>query len=254
MCLEYVDGRGELRRGPLEVMWPVPFESAGPVRRFPSFRGQRNFTGWYWAATGAVHVGYESWLERDHLMRLDFDPQVTAMVSQPFRLSWRVEGRRRRVEHTPDYFVRRRDGTAVVIDVRPDERVEPQDAVKFAVTREACGRVGWNYQRVGVMDPVLVANVRWLAGYRHPRVMRDPVAVALRTVFQRGQGLLEGVRVVGDPIAVLPVLFHLLWRRDLTADLESALLSAATLVGPGPVLSSGEVDRDVFASSRAVGG
>ena len=61
---------------------------------------------------------YESWLERDHVMLLDFDPAVIGIASQPFWLSWPVTGGRRR--HLPDYFVRVEDGTGLVLDVRPD--------------------------------------------------------------------------------------------------------------------------------------
>ena len=35
--------------------------------------------------------------------------------------------------------------------------------------------------------------------------------------------LMAGAEAVGDPIAVLPVLFHLLWRHDLTTDLSVPL-------------------------------
>jgi hypothetical protein len=31
-----------------------------------------------------AHVGYESWLERHHLLALDFDANVVAIASQPF--------------------------------------------------------------------------------------------------------------------------------------------------------------------------
>ncbi|MFE7705819.1 TnsA-like heteromeric transposase endonuclease subunit [Streptomyces sp. NPDC057486] len=251
--LEYVDGRGESHGGPLEVVWPVCFEAVGQVRGFPSYRGQRNFPGWYWAATSAELVGYESWVELSHLMRLDADPEVIGVASQPFRLSWRYGGGRRRIRHTPDYFVRRRDGRAVVLDVRPDDLVEPEDAAKFAATAAACTRVGWGYERVGVIGPVLAANLPWLSGYRHPRVRREPVAECLRAVFALPQGLLAGVRAVGDPIAVLPVLFHLLWHRELTVDLVGERLSAATVVRPAPV-AKGEVGSDASTSAASVAG
>ncbi|RII13829.1 hypothetical protein DSC45_23015 [Streptomyces sp. YIM 130001] len=251
--LEYVDAGGDLHEGPLEVMWPTRFEAAGQVRTFPSYPGQRNFPGWYWAATCAELVGYESWVELGQLLRLDCDPGVVAMASQPFRLSWRSDGRARRISHTPDYFVRRRDGTGVVLDVRPDDRIEPEDAVKFEVTAAACARVGWGFERVGVLDPVLAANLRWLSGYRHPRVRREPVAAELRAGFARPRGLLAGARAVGDPIVVLPVLFHLLWRRELAVDLEAGLLSAATQVSPVSVVSE-EVGGDAGTSAAAVAG
>ncbi|MCZ4508805.1 TnsA-like heteromeric transposase endonuclease subunit [Streptomyces sp. ActVer] len=210
-------------------MWPVRFEDVPPERRFPVFRGQGNWCGWYWSATCGDHVGFESWLERDRLVLLDFDPLVTGMASQPFRLTW-TDPEGKQVRHTPDFFVRRADGTGLVVDVRPDDRIEPCDAVKFAATAAACSLVGWDFLRVGAPDAVLMANARWLAGYRHPRVHRPDVAARLMAVFSEDAPLLEGVRRVGDPIAVLPVLYHLLWRQVFSADLETALLSAGATV------------------------
>lgn len=75
-----------------------------PVRRFPSYRGQRSYPGLYWSATVGAHVGYESRVERDHLVMLDFDRSVAGIASQPFWLLWRTaDGRERR--HAPDSFV-----------------------------------------------------------------------------------------------------------------------------------------------------
>ncbi|MFI9762477.1 TnsA-like heteromeric transposase endonuclease subunit [Streptomyces sp. NPDC051963] len=248
--LEYVSASGARERGPLCRLWPVRFESVRPERRFPAFRGQGNWCGWYWSATCGGHVGYESWLERDHLMLLDFDPLATGMSSQPFRLSWAgPDGKR--VRHTPDFFVRRADGTALVVDVRPDERIGPGDAMKFAVTATACRSVGWDFARIGTPDAVLMANVRWLAGYRHPRVHRADVADRLVDVFTDGAGLLEGARRTGDQIAVLPVPFHLLWRGALTTDLETGLLAADTQVRLGLVWEGG---GDAVASATAASG
>ncbi|MGC5030877.1 hypothetical protein [Micromonospora sp. DT229] len=48
------------------------FEEAPAVRSFPSYRGQ----GLYWAACIGDHVGFESWLEREEAMALDFDASV----------------------------------------------------------------------------------------------------------------------------------------------------------------------------------
>ncbi|WP_274914090.1 TnsA-like heteromeric transposase endonuclease subunit [Streptomyces sp. WZ-12] len=244
--LEYVSAAGFRERGSLGRLWPVPFESVRPERRFPTFRGQTNRCGWYWSATCGGRVGHESWLERDHLMLLDFDPLVTGMASQPFRLSWTgTEGKR--IRHTPDFFVRRADGTALVVDVRPDERIKPPDAVKFAVTAAACSLVGWDFTRVGAPDAVLMG----LAGYRHPRVHRAGVAARLMAAFAEGGGLLDGARHVGDPVAVLPVLFHLLWRQVLIADLGAGLLAADAEVRLGVVREGGQ---DAFASAAVASG
>ncbi len=166
--VSWIDAGGRGCRAGLGAVAEVAFENVTPARRFVMHRGQRHFPGMWWSATTGRHAGYESWLERDHAMVLDFDRDVVGFSSQPFTLSWRVSGKA--VSHTPDYFARLAGGSAVVVDVRPADRVKPRDAVKFETTAAACAVVGdWSFRLVHELDPVLVVNVRWLSGYRHPR-------------------------------------------------------------------------------------
>ncbi|MFF7803077.1 TnsA-like heteromeric transposase endonuclease subunit [Streptomyces olivaceus] len=144
----YVAPDGSELRRPLPDAWAVPFEHALPVRAFASYRRQRNLPGLWWSATMGGHVGYESWLERDHVMLLDFDPAVVGVSSQPFWLFWSAANGRP-VSHAPDYFARRRDGSAVVIDCRPAERRGPRDIAKFEATEAACASVGWEFRLLG---------------------------------------------------------------------------------------------------------
>ncbi|MFE2595443.1 hypothetical protein ACFXCZ_02875 [Streptomyces sp. NPDC059396] len=46
---------------------------------------------------------------------------------------------------------------------------------------------------------------------------------APRNVFSEPRPLMDGASLAGDPIAVLPVLFHLLWRHELAVDLSVPL-------------------------------
>ncbi len=232
--LGFVDADGVARRAPLSACARVRFEDAAPVRAFRWSRRLGYFPGWWWAETTGRHVGYESWLERDHVRALDFDPEIVGIASQPFWLYWRDERGARR--HAPDYFARRSDGTGVVIDVRADDRIEPRDAEAFAVTAQACARAGWEFRRAGEIDPVLGANVRWLARYRHQRWAGEhDVACGLREVFAGPAPLLAGAAEVADTLVALPALFHLMWRQELVADLTAARLGPGTLVRLAPV-------------------
>jgi hypothetical protein len=228
--VEFVDHAGIRRSGELRACWPERFERVRPVREFSFRRGQRSFAGWWWAVTTDELVGYESWLERDHAMMLDFDPEVTGFASQPFWLSWQDNaGRRRR--HAPDYFVRRRDGSGLVADVRADDRIGPSDEQAFAATQAACAQAGWSFARLGEPEPVLAANVRWLSRYRHPRCGGSgEQAGRLAEAFAGPRPLFAGAERAGDRLEVLPVLFHLMWRRVLLADLRAEPLHAATMV------------------------
>ncbi len=226
--IEFAESIGGTRRGPLAQLWSVPFEQVRPVRTFPSFRGQRSFPGLYYAATMDAHVGFESWAERNVAMMLDFDPEVVGFSSQPFWLTWHQGGEERR--HAPDYFARLADGTGVVIDVRADDRIEPRDAEAFAATDRACGETGWAFRRTGGPDLTLAANVRWLAGYRHSRCCCNDIAAALLEVFTDGKPLMSGARDTGDPVAVLPVLYHLMWEHKLVAEFQEGLLGPGSMV------------------------
>jgi hypothetical protein len=46
--------------------------------------------------------------------------------------------------HAPGFFVRRADGTGVLIDVPPDERVSAAESAVFAAM---AGLAGWAYDR-----------------------------------------------------------------------------------------------------------
>jgi hypothetical protein len=174
-------------------------------------------------------VGHESWLERDRLMALDADAEVVGVAAQPMWLHWAAESGRP-VRHDPDCFARRVDGSGVVIDVRADQRIGDRDAAVFAATAQVCAEVGWEYQRAGELGPVQAANLRWLSGYRHPRFAQPGLAARLGEVFAEPGPLLGGASAAGDPVAVLPVLFGMLWRGELAADLVGELLGPATLV------------------------
>jgi hypothetical protein len=80
-------------------------------------------------------------------------------------------------------------------------------------------RCGWDYQLLGATDPVLTRNLRWLTGYRHPRYLVAEIAARLRGVVGEPVALIDAAHTAGDPIATLPVLYHLLWRHVLWADL-----------------------------------
>jgi hypothetical protein len=210
---------------PLADAARVRLADMAPARRLKARKGQQNLPGRWWSVTDGHHVGYESWLERDQVMWLDWDRAVTAISSQPFRLWWTTEGGETR-SHVPDYLADRAGDLTLVVDCRPDDRRGPQDLAAFEATRRACTLAGWEYRLAGAPDPVGTANLRWLSGYRHPRYGVPAVAAALRAAFAAPVPLMDGAEAAGNPIAVLPVLYHLLWRQELAADLSVPLYPA----------------------------
>ncbi|WP_306511545.1 MULTISPECIES: TnsA-like heteromeric transposase endonuclease subunit [Streptomyces] len=176
----------------------MAFEEVAPVRReFPSHRGQRNFPGLYWAATMLRHVGFESWLERDHAISMDFDPRATWFASQPFWLFWTsAEGMR--LSHAPDYFARRADGSAVVVDCLPEaRRRKPRDLAKFAGTQTACEAVGWDFRSQPPPPPPTRPD-RTVDGETRRATVGSPLAPGRSRVAVPGP-LVGQAAQVGDP-------------------------------------------------------
>ena len=59
---------------------------------------------------------------------------------------------------------------------------------------------------------------------------RSDIAAALLEVFTEATLLMRGAHDTGDPIGVLPVLYHLLWKHELVTELEEGLIGPGSLV------------------------
>ena len=69
----YTAHDGAQHRVPLAEAAVVRFADMQPTRRIRTRKGQRHLPGRWWSATDGRHIGYESWLERDQLMWLDWN-------------------------------------------------------------------------------------------------------------------------------------------------------------------------------------
>lgn len=212
----------------------VALEDLQPVSAFPVVPGRRWGPGLWWSATTGGHVHAGSSAMRAQLTVLDRDPRVTGMAGRPVRLLWRESAGRVRT-WTPQLFARYTDGTALLADCPGHPEAGGQRALTAAaVLGEACADVGWTYQRLLPLDEVPAANLKWLAGYRHPRNAGRPgLMAAVLEAFTAPRPLIDGAEAAGDPIEVLPVVFHALWNRSLDVSLE-APLHERVMVGPAP--------------------
>ncbi len=218
----------EVRRPWLSVS-AQDLQGAAPWRTFRWYKGQKHYSGTYWSATCDGHVIYESRLELARLLLADFDPAVTGIVAQPMLLETIVGGTQRR--HVPDFLLTSRDGP-VVVDVKPARQAaKPLVARTFAWTRTVVESRGWRYEVWHDADSVYLANVRFLAGYRHPQHVGTRIVNAL--LGKEIEGMTVG-EVIDDERRwpselVRAALLHMLWRQRFTVDLMRRLSRAHIL-------------------------
>ena len=129
--VDYLALEGAVRGAVLEDAWSAPLEDALLVRQFAARKASGIRAGRQDGGSG----------ELADVMLLDLDPAVTGIASQPFWLRWHDKDGAR-VSHAPDFFARRADGSAVVVDCRLCKRRGPRDMAKFEATGQACARVG----------------------------------------------------------------------------------------------------------------
>jgi hypothetical protein len=169
------------------------------------------------------HVVYESRLELARMMLADFDPEVVAIVAQPLLLI--DQGRR----HVPDFLLERVDGSVVIVNVKPVERLTDQrvaEALNWA--GHLFAERGWEHEVWSGTDAQLLANVRWLAGYRRPALIQR-TAHLLGAIWPAGTvmtlGAAEAALRDAGVLEPRPVVLGLLWSGSLRADLHEPVTS-----------------------------
>jgi hypothetical protein len=157
---------------PVAGMGGFPVPGCEPVRHFTWSTRQGHRPGLQ-CLTGAGRLhGFESHAGQRLLLALDF-PGVREVVSQPHRMRFEpAEGLR---EHIPDFLAVTSEETWL-LDVRPADRIEAADRVKFAASAEAALACGWRYAVVGGWRPHVMTTLDTLPAQRRP--LNDPLGLA----------------------------------------------------------------------------
>ena len=194
-----------------------------PVRVPPTYRGQRNHPGLFWAATNDRTLVYESLLELARLWLADFDRTVTGICTQPFQVTGR-EGTDLRV-HVPDLLLVHADRSVTVVDVKPTALLEkPRVQAQFEWTRGLCRDKGWNYEVFTGGDPTVLRNIKLLALGRRPERLPDGTLDEARARLAGGQitlgKILAQQPTTCEDASWRAAVFALAWYSEVTLDLR----------------------------------
>jgi TnsA endonuclease N terminal len=213
---------GDEVRGSLADLTPGLLRRCEPVRQAGVYQCQRHMPGLWFSTTVGRLLEYESLLERDWMLLLDFDREVESICEQPLRLRYRKEGEP--ASHVPDLLVWR-DGTPELCDVKSEERVaRPEFQAQVRATGLACAEAGFAYRVLSEPDPQLLMNVRWLAGFRERPPDPDGERARMLSAMAAGSctvgELLAGARELA---LARPVLMNLLWSGEALIELAEPI-------------------------------
>lgn len=206
--------------------------AGAPWRTTRHVQGQAHFPGYYWSATTRSHVLYESRLELARLLLADFAREVVGIAAQPFRLRARVDGRLR--HHVPDFLLVDADGSVRLVNVKPAGRFATLEVAEaLAWPGRLIREHGWVYEVWTGDDPVYLANVRFLAGYRRKGLVGGDVLEAVLASAAPGDTVTMLTGRVGrhlPPAIVRTAVLRLLWEQRLITDLRHRRLDGGSVL------------------------
>jgi TnsA endonuclease N terminal/TnsA endonuclease C terminal len=206
-----------------------------PVRNIP--KNHRRVTGFVASGVNANQVAFESTLERDFMLLVEFDQDVLSYEEQPVRIDYlSADGQAR--HYTPDILVTYRQTSTtpkhpllVEIKYRRDlfacwRELKP----KFRAARRYAKERGWTFKivtEVEIRTPYL-KNVKFLRQFqRRPVNPADANLLLQKASDLRStdpESLLSAIcPEVHNRAQFLPTLWQLIARRAIGADLNRPL-------------------------------
>lgn len=203
-----------------------------PVRKIP--KNYLGVTGSFASAKNSQMLGFESLLEKEYMLLLEFDENVESFEEQPVNIP--VPGVIR--GYTPDVLVRYRADSVsgeirkpLLTDIKHTSDLQKnadQYRNKFAAAEQYSFDLGWEF-RVTTESEIRIprlANIKFLRAYRNVVLAeRDCAELIQRT---NDLGGFTSSKILLDEIATsdeerlhwLPVIWNLILTRRLIADLD----------------------------------
>lgn len=179
---------------------------------------------------------YESSLERDYLMLLDFDRSVKRFEVQPTKIDMRDQLGYR--HYRPDVLVEfeRGHGRPWLVEVKYEEDLQADWAElkpRFRAAIRFCKPRGWVFHLVTErhVRTTLLDNVKFLRDFRNLHISGAMLA-RLALLAERPRCVQDLACDLGgaDESMALSVIWHALWTGNLVADLDCEMLSPQTEV------------------------
>lgn len=220
-----------------------------PVRSIP--KNSRSLTGKIIDSRRHTAVAFESALERDLYLLLDFDPSVAHFEEQPVTIAYQDPAGVNRT-YTPDVLVHyvpdrrsQRDHRSVLYEIkyRDDLRTHWHEyRTKFKAARRYARSQGWVFRLITereIRTPYL-KNAKFLRQYRYRSF--DSRACHRMLAILAGRGETEPETLLAflssdrwERVRLLPVLWHLIAIRQVGADLTVPLTMSSRIWSREPI-------------------
>lgn len=207
------------------------------VRRIP--KNYQGVTGAIASETNNSLVYFESLLERDLFLILDFDLNVLRYDEQPVSIEYKDMNNKKRT-YTPDVLIVYRndivpakDMLPMLCEVKPAEKIQKNMAEyeeKFNAAREYSKKKGWIFKILTEREIRTdhLENVKFLNRYRRMDVSGDDQDLIINAIYEMRETNPESLLLALSynkwrRAELLPCLWHLISMRMIGSDLNMPL-------------------------------
>lgn len=204
-----------------------------PIRKIP--KNYRNVTGIAAHSKATGQAMFESTLERDFLMLLEFDTNVHSFEVQPIKLEWLNELDKKR-SYTPDVLVyyKKRNQAPALFEVKYRSDIKENWNVlkpKFKAAINFCKKQNWKFKLITDIEirTTYLESVKFLLPFiRQGAINEDHMMILddklLELKVTTPKTLISEIyRDEWNQAALLPTLWYLVGTKQIQIDLNSKL-------------------------------
>ena len=199
-----------------------------PARKIP--KNYRSVTGRFQSLKNDRAIAFESTLERDFFLSLEFDDSVEMYEEQPLTIKDEINGRV--ISYTPDCLVRHIDGTETLFEVKyvaDLEKDAEELAPRFAIAERYVREPNMEFRVVTELDirGITLENQRFIYGFSSPpkdfNNLKHDITKLLKNPLPM-ESLLSGLSTERMRQAVyIPAIWHLVFTGTLCVDLKISI-------------------------------
>jgi hypothetical protein len=200
-----------------------------PARKIHN-RGCRRVIGRFPSSKTQQPLSWDSQIERDFLFHAEFDSSVAKISGQPFRVSYVMNGKRRR--YTPDFLL---EGPKkkLVVEVKPEDKTQ---APEFFLWKQSVSAVleKNRYQFVVVTDTQirvqpLLANLKWLFRFRTANYSTYNAQLLMAHLGRTAMTIADAQTLATKNNLDPNLVWHLVASRTLGVDLNKPLTTLSII-------------------------
>lgn len=197
----------------------------------------RNITGTVRSAKSESYTEFESGLERDALILLEFDPSVLQFTSQPRTFYYIHNGRKRR--YTPDILVEYTNGDKLYIEIkyRTDlkadwEKLKPKFKAAIRELKKEPQTRFKIWSEVEVRTPYFI-NAKYLLHFKNKPLNEAHQALLLQNLDRLNESTPNDLLgLCTSNLTLRAELMHTLWSCIARGYINTDMLNPITMISP----------------------